>query len=108
MSLRHDSNVSWKRWESHRRSKKPGLSRGTPYTSVITNSNGANDSLVNSAPTSLGILGGTFDPPHIGHLILAEIACDALQLDRVLFVVAGNPPHRTVTTSADHRLAMLT
>jgi nicotinate-nucleotide adenylyltransferase len=40
----------------------------------------------------LGIFGGTFDPPHLGHLILAENARDQLQLDRVLWVVAGQSP----------------
>jgi nicotinate-nucleotide adenylyltransferase len=56
----------------------------------------------------LGILGGTFDPPHIGHLILADFAASALQLDRVLFVPAGTPPHKSGTrTSTEHRLAML-
>jgi nicotinate-nucleotide adenylyltransferase len=56
----------------------------------------------------LGILGGTFDPPHIGHIIMAEFAQSALRLDRVLFVPAGAPPHKNGTrTSAEHRLAML-
>ena len=41
-----------------------------------------------------GVYGGTFDPVHLGHLILAEACRDALQLDRVLFVVAGHPPHK--------------
>lgn len=40
----------------------------------------------------LGIFGGTFDPPHLGHLILAEEARDQLNLDRVLWVVAGQSP----------------
>ncbi len=42
----------------------------------------------------VGILGGTFDPPHMGHLILAEEARDQLALDRVIFVPAGDPPHK--------------
>ncbi len=42
----------------------------------------------------IGIFGGTFDPPHIGHLILAEEAGFHLQLDKVLIVPAGDPPHK--------------
>jgi nicotinate-nucleotide adenylyltransferase len=42
----------------------------------------------------LGILGGTFDPPHVGHLVLAENARVQLALDRILFVLAGQPPHK--------------
>ena len=42
----------------------------------------------------IGILGGTFDPPHIGHLILAEEAWALLDLDCVYFVPAGDPPHK--------------
>lgn len=44
----------------------------------------------------LGVLGGTFNPPHIGHLIAAQEALAQLSLDRVLFVPAGVPPHRAV------------
>jgi nicotinate-nucleotide adenylyltransferase len=57
----------------------------------------------------LGILGGTFDPIHHGHLVAAEEACYQLALDRVLFVPAGTPPHkpRQPITPADHRLRML-
>jgi nicotinate-nucleotide adenylyltransferase len=54
----------------------------------------------------LGLLGGTFDPPHIGHLWLAETAREQLGLDRVLFLPVGNPPHkqgRTIT-AVSHRL----
>jgi nicotinate-nucleotide adenylyltransferase len=56
-----------------------------------------------------GVLGGTFDPVHTGHLVLAEHAREALGLDIVLFVPAGEPwrkSHRTITP-AEHRLAML-
>lgn len=56
----------------------------------------------------LGILGGTFDPPHIGHLILAEYALDAVKLDAVLFAPAADPPHKSGTRAAvEHRLAMI-
>jgi nicotinate-nucleotide adenylyltransferase len=56
----------------------------------------------------LGVFGGTFDPPHIGHLVIAHWALESLGLERVLFVPAGQPPHkrgRTIT-DARHRLAM--
>jgi nicotinate-nucleotide adenylyltransferase len=56
----------------------------------------------------LGVFGGTFDPPHVGHLALAEWAREALRLDRILFVPAGLPPHkrRTDLSSAADRLAL--
>ncbi len=41
-----------------------------------------------------GIMGGTFDPIHIGHLILGESAYEQFQLDKVLFMPSGNPPHK--------------
>lgn len=42
----------------------------------------------------IGIMGGTFDPIHIGHLILGETAYQQFHLDKVLFMPAGNPPHK--------------
>ncbi len=42
----------------------------------------------------LGIFGGTFNPIHLGHLILAETARETLRLDRVLFIPTGQPPHK--------------
>ncbi len=57
----------------------------------------------------IGILGGTFDPPHLGHLILGEYAADALALSQVLFVPAADPPHKQdeFKLPVIHRLAML-
>jgi len=60
-------------------------------------------------PERLGVFGGTFDPPHLGHLVLAEAAADHLGLVRVLFVPAGAPPHKeasAVRAGAEHRAAM--
>lgn len=42
----------------------------------------------------IGVFGGTFDPPHIGHLILADEAVSQLNLDRLLWVLTPNPPHK--------------
>lgn len=57
----------------------------------------------------LGVLGGTFDPPHLGHLWLAEAARDQLRLDCVLFMPVGQPVHKTGqrVTAISHRLSML-
>jgi nicotinate-nucleotide adenylyltransferase len=55
----------------------------------------------------LGLFGGTFDPIHLGHLILAEHCREACRLDRVWFVVAGAPPHKPgARTAVTHRLEM--
>lgn len=58
----------------------------------------------------VGLFGGTFDPIHLGHLILAELAHDALGLDRVEFVVSNDPPHKPdySVTPARVRVAMVT
>lgn len=45
-------------------------------------------------PRPIGVLGGTFDPPHVGHLWLATLAADQLGLERVLFMPAAEPPHK--------------
>ena len=59
-------------------------------------------------PRRIGVLGGTFDPPHVGHLWLATLAADALGLDRVLFMPAGQPPHKEAgeVSSGTDRLLM--
>ncbi len=55
----------------------------------------------------LGLFGGTFDPIHVGHLDVAAACREALALDRVVFVPASVPPHRsTPCASAAHRFAM--
>jgi len=56
----------------------------------------------------LGIFGGTFDPPHNGHLQIAREALRILELDKVIFMVAGSPQlkHNPVKTTAEQRLAM--
>lgn len=61
------------------------------------------------AVVRLGVFGGTFDPPHLGHLIVAQDAWSALGLDRLLFVPAAAPPHKVdrAITPARLRLEML-
>lgn len=56
----------------------------------------------------LGIMGGTFDPIHMGHLVCAEQARDALELDGVIFMPAGNPVFKKhiEVSDAHHRVAM--
>jgi nicotinate-nucleotide adenylyltransferase len=55
----------------------------------------------------IGILGGSFDPPHVGHLLVAQDALDELALDRLLIVPAAQQPLKgTDQTPAAHRLAM--
>jgi nicotinate-nucleotide adenylyltransferase len=60
-------------------------------------------------PELLGIFGGTFDPPHLGHLILAAEALSQLQLDRMLWVLTPQPPHKPERpiSALPHRLEML-
>jgi nicotinate-nucleotide adenylyltransferase len=56
----------------------------------------------------LGLYGGTFDPIHLGHLILAEQCREACGLDQVWLVVAGSPPHKPGgRTAVGHRLEMV-
>jgi len=62
-----------------------------------------------SACLKIGVFGGTFDPVHIGHLVVATEALAALRLDKVQFVLAGTPPHKPgqIVSSNEHRSAML-
>jgi nicotinate-nucleotide adenylyltransferase len=58
------------------------------------------------ALSRLGVLGGTFDPLHIGHLIVASEALFAFELDRILFVPAGRPWQKPSYSSAEDRFMM--
>lgn len=74
---------------------EPGadIARGAPHSDA-------------DAALRVGIFGGTFDPPHIGHGIVAAEVADALQLDRLLWVPASTPPHkigRAVTPGSTRR-----
>lgn len=56
----------------------------------------------------IGILGGTFDPPHMGHLIIASEVLITLNLDEILFIPTKIPPHKQeAATDASHRVNML-
>jgi nicotinate-nucleotide adenylyltransferase len=67
------------------------------------------DAAQQTATARIGMLGGTFDPIHAGHLALARVALDQLGLDQILFVPAGQPPHKRgrPITPAEDRLAMV-
>ncbi len=66
-------------------------------------------SLAGDGCMKVGVLGGTFDPPHIAHLIAAEEARVQLNLQRVFFMPAGTPPHKLGEdiTSGEHRVEMV-
>src|SRR5712691_1440859 len=53
------------------------------------------------------IFGGTFDPIHRAHLVVAREAADAFALDQVLLIPAANPPHKEAGTPYEHRLQMV-
>lgn len=56
----------------------------------------------------VGIMGGTFDPIHNGHLILAEEVREKMKLEEIVFIPTGRPPHKRERkiTAAEHRMAM--
>jgi len=65
--------------------------------------------ILSSMPERVGVFGGTFDPPHLGHLILASESYSQLNLDRLLWVLTAVPPHKLddAITPLEDRLAMV-
>ena len=58
----------------------------------------------------IGVYGGTFNPPHLGHLAAARAAIETLELDKLLLIPAAVPPHKDLpqeTPGLEHRLAMV-
>jgi nicotinate-nucleotide adenylyltransferase len=64
---------------------------------------------LSGAPQNIGIFGGTFNPPHLGHLALAKEAQKEFSLDKIFFIPAFIPPHKEPRNviDAEHRLAMV-
>ena len=73
---------------------------------VLLRGHGQNEAILKSR---IGIFGGTFNPAHLGHLILAQDALEAFDLDKILFVPCSLPPHKDTSqlVPAVHRAAML-
>ncbi|HHI87715.1 MAG TPA: nicotinate (nicotinamide) nucleotide adenylyltransferase [Candidatus Cloacimonetes bacterium] len=55
----------------------------------------------------LGVLGGTFDPIHFGHIRMAEFCLDVLNLDKIFLIPAGNPPHKKPVAPYEKRVRMM-
>lgn len=53
------------------------------------------------------LFGGTFDPPHIGHLLIAQTIYEAENFDKILFIPAYTPPHKNGVTPMKHRIKMV-
>ena len=67
------------------------------------------DASLSPGRTRLALFGGSFNPPHVGHLAVAEAAAEAAGLDQVLWTPAATPPHKQrhrALAAAEHRLAM--
>lgn len=64
---------------------------------------------INEGQKRIGIMGGTFNPIHYGHLLIAENACEQFQLNQVIFMPAGSPPHKNNNQilNAGNRLDMI-
>lgn len=60
-----------------------------------------------SLPDKVGILGGTFNPPHVGHVLIAEQVRDQLGLDMILFMPTSTPPHQEEKEAIDGQTRLL-
>ncbi|MEY8291377.1 nicotinate-nucleotide adenylyltransferase [Carnobacteriaceae bacterium 52-44] len=79
-------------------------------SSVITEPEILIEEIRTSKREKVGILGGTYNPPHMGHLVMADQVKDQLDLDKILFMPTAQPPHSSVekkTISSDIRVEML-
>ncbi len=75
------------------------METGTPGRSTPRDSGSGG-----TGPRRIGVFGGTFDPPHRGHVTVAKDVAEALELDRVLWVPARVPPHKSDTELTDPTL----
>lgn len=64
------------------------------------------EALVSKHKMKIGLMGGSFDPVHNGHLVLAEQVRTRFQMDKILFIPAGNPPHKDAIGDKEHRYEM--
>src|SRR5690625_2434815 len=79
-------------------------------SSIITEPEILIEEIRTSKREKVGILGGTFNPPHMGHLVMADQVKDQLDLDKILFMPTAEPPHSSVekkTISSDIRVEMV-
>lgn len=65
--------------------------------------------MFNSEKCRIGVIGGSFDPIHLGHLVIAQDALERLELDEIVFIPAAIPPHKQhlKCVGAEHRLRMV-
>ena len=87
--------------------ERKGLSK---QSSVILEPEILIEEIRTSKREKVGILGGTYNPPHMGHLVMADQVMDQLDLDKILFMPTAQPPHSSVekkTISSDIRVEML-
>lgn len=86
--------------------ERKGLSK---QSSVILEPEILIEEIRTSKREKVGILGGTYNPPHMGHLVMADQVMDQLDLDKILFMPTAQPPHSSVekkTISSDIRVEL--
>lgn len=89
--------------------KDPDFRVGGAAADGVTDGNPRNqgDARGDASGERLGMLGGTFDPPHVGHAIVAQDVLEVLELDRLLVVPAARPPHREARLPAELRYELV-